>query len=77
MTLSNRISRMRGADLIREGLVACRPNAGRALLSGPGRERSVIARWEQGAVMPGFKNLLDAIEACGFELPLDARASPH
>jgi transcriptional regulator with XRE-family HTH domain len=35
-----------------------------------GRERSVIARWEQGAVMPGFDNLLEAIEACGFELPL-------
>ncbi len=36
-----------------------------------GRERSVIARWEQGAVMPGFDNLLEAVEACGFELPLE------
>ncbi len=35
-----------------------------------GKDRTVIARWEQGAVMPGFDNMLEAIEACGFELPL-------
>ena len=33
-------------------------------------ERSVIARWEQGAVSPGFDNMVEVIEACGFELPL-------
>ncbi len=33
-------------------------------------QRSVIARWEQGAVVPGFDNMLEVIEACGFELPL-------
>ena len=35
-----------------------------------GRERSVIARWEQGAISPGVDNLLEVIQACGFELPL-------
>jgi transcriptional regulator with XRE-family HTH domain len=61
---------MRGAQLIREA----RLRAGltqEELAERTGRERSVIARWEQGAVMPGFDNLLEAIEACGFELPLE------
>lgn len=35
-----------------------------------GRERSVIARWEQGAVSPSIDNLLDVVHACGFDLPL-------
>jgi transcriptional regulator with XRE-family HTH domain len=35
-----------------------------------GRERSVIARWEQGAVSPSIDNLLDVVQACGFDLPL-------
>src|SRR5690349_14220288 len=60
---------MRGAQLIREA----RLRAGLTqdeLAERTGRERSVIARWEQGAVMPGFDNLLEAVEACGLELPL-------
>ncbi|MGI9110828.1 MAG: helix-turn-helix transcriptional regulator [Gaiellaceae bacterium] len=36
-----------------------------------GRERSVIARWEQGAVAPSLEALLAVIEACGFDLPLE------
>jgi transcriptional regulator with XRE-family HTH domain len=36
-----------------------------------GRERSVIARWEQGAVSPSVDTLLALVEACGFELPLE------
>ncbi len=35
-----------------------------------GRERSVIARWEQGAVSPSVDNLLAIVEACGYDLPL-------
>jgi len=35
-----------------------------------GTQRSVIARWEQGAVSPSFDSILEVIEACGFELPL-------
>ena len=30
----------------------------------------MIARWEQGAISPGVDNLLEVIQACGFELPL-------
>jgi transcriptional regulator with XRE-family HTH domain len=60
---------MRAADLIREA----RLRAGLTqyeLAERSGRERSVIARWEQGAVSPSFDNLLEVIEACGFDLPL-------
>jgi transcriptional regulator with XRE-family HTH domain len=60
---------MRAADLIREA----RLRAGLTqyqLADRSGRERSVIARWEQGAVSPSFDNLLEVIEACGFDLPL-------
>jgi len=63
------IARMRGADLIREA----RLRAGLTqdeLSRRTGVQRSVIARWEQGAVQPGFDNMLDVIEACGFDLPL-------
>ncbi len=60
---------MRGADLIREA----RLRAGLTqaeLAKRTRRERSVIARWEQGAVSPSFDNMLEVIEACGFEFPL-------
>lgn len=60
---------MRGADLIREArLRAGLTQAELSQLSGT--QRSVIARWEQGAVSPTFDNMLEVIEACGFELPL-------
>ena len=60
---------MRAAELIREA----RLRAGLTqyeLAQRSGRERSVIARWEQGAVSPSFDNLLELIWACGFDLPL-------
>jgi transcriptional regulator with XRE-family HTH domain len=60
---------VRGADLIREA----RLRAGltqQELAQRSGRERSVIARWEQGAVSPSVDNLLEVIQACGFDLPL-------
>lgn len=61
---------MRGGDLIREA----RLRAGLTqyeLAKRSGRERSVIARWEQGAVSPSVDNFLEVIRACGFELPLE------
>jgi transcriptional regulator with XRE-family HTH domain len=61
---------VRGGDLIREA----RLRAGLTqyeLAERSGRERSVIARWEQGAVSPSVDNLLEVIQACGFELPLE------
>ena len=61
---------MRGADLIREARL--RAGLTQAELSArTGTQRSVIARWEQGAVSPTVDNLLDVIRACGFELPLE------
>ena len=36
-----------------------------------GRDRSVIARWEQGAVAPSVETLVELVRACGFDLPLE------
>ena len=61
---------MQSADLIREA----RLRAGlsqQELAQRSGRDRSVIARWEQGAVAPSIDSLLDVIRACGFDLPLE------
>jgi transcriptional regulator with XRE-family HTH domain len=58
-----------GGPLIREA----RLRAGltqQELAERTGRERSVIARWEQGAVAPSIDNLLAVVHACGFDLPL-------
>ena len=60
---------MRGGQLIREA----RLRAGLTqteLAERTGRERSVIARWEQAAVSPSVDNLLAIVEACGYDLPL-------
>ena len=61
---------MRSAALIREA----RLRAGLTqyeLAERSGRERSVIARWEQGTVTPSLESLLELIRACGFDLPLE------
>jgi transcriptional regulator with XRE-family HTH domain len=61
---------MRSADLIREA----RLRAGLSqheLAARSGRERSVIARWEQGVVSPSLEAVLEVIRVCGFELPLE------
>jgi hypothetical protein len=58
------------ADLIREA----RLRAGLTqyeLAERTGRERSVIARWEQGAVAPSIETLVELVRACGFDLPLE------
>src|SRR5438093_119902 len=36
-----------------------------------GRDRSVIARWEQGVVAPSVETLVDLVRACGFDIPLE------
>jgi len=36
-----------------------------------GRKRSVIARWERGAIEPSLETFLEIIGVCGFELPLE------
>jgi transcriptional regulator with XRE-family HTH domain len=59
---------VRGGELIREA----RMRAGLTqaeLSSRTGRERSVIARWEQGVISPPIESLLACLHACGFDLP--------
>ena len=61
---------MRSADLIREA----RLRAGLTqyeLAERSGRDRSVIARWEQGGVAPSVETLVELVRACGFDLPLE------
>lgn len=69
MIPGRRLRHMRSADLIREARL--RAGLTQAELSGlTGTPRAALSRWEQGLVSPGFENLLNVIEACGFELPL-------
>jgi transcriptional regulator with XRE-family HTH domain len=59
---------LRGGELIREA----RTRAGLTqseLSERTGRERSVIARWEQGLISPPVESLLACLQACGFDLP--------
>ncbi len=61
---------MRSASLIREA----RLRAGLTqaeLAERTGRDRSVIARWEQAVVAPSLETLLELVRACGFDLPLE------
>jgi transcriptional regulator with XRE-family HTH domain len=58
-----------GAALIREARLRARMTQ-TELAEKTGRDRSVIARWEQGGVSPTIDNLLAVIHACGFDLPL-------
>jgi transcriptional regulator with XRE-family HTH domain len=61
---------MRSAALIREA----RLRAGLTqaeLAERTGRDRSVIARWEQAVVAPSVETLMELVRACGFDLPLE------
>jgi transcriptional regulator with XRE-family HTH domain len=58
---------MLSADLIREARLRAgltQAELGRRV----GRPQSSIARWERGAVTPGFETLRELIRACGLEL---------
>jgi transcriptional regulator with XRE-family HTH domain len=60
---------MRGGELIREA----RTRAGLTqteLSERTRRDRSVIARWEQGLISPPVESLLACVHACGYDLPL-------
>src|SRR6266545_857843 len=68
--LTHRMGSMRSGDLIREA----RLRAGLTqyeLAERCGRDRSVIARWEQGTVAPSIETLVELVRACGFDLPLE------
>jgi len=61
---------VRSGDLIREA----RLRAGLTqyeLGERTGRDRAVIARWEQGVVTPNVETLVELVRACGFDLPLE------
>jgi transcriptional regulator with XRE-family HTH domain len=36
-----------------------------------GKDRTVIARWEQGLVAPSLDTLVELLRSCGFDLPLE------
>jgi transcriptional regulator with XRE-family HTH domain len=60
---------MRGGELIREA--RSRAGLSQAELSQrTSRDRSVIARWEQGLISPPLESLLHCVQACGYDLPL-------
>lgn len=64
------LTHMRSAALIREA----RLRAGLTqteLAERTGRDRSVIARWEQAVVAPSVETLVELVRACGFDLPLE------
>jgi transcriptional regulator with XRE-family HTH domain len=64
-----RLARVRSAALIREARL--RAGLTQAELAGrTGRDRSVIARWEKGAVAPSVETLVELVRACGYDLPL-------
>jgi transcriptional regulator with XRE-family HTH domain len=66
----SKLGGMRSADLIREA----RLRAGLTqyeLAERSGRDRSVIARWEQGSVAPSVETLVELVRACGFDVPLE------
>jgi transcriptional regulator with XRE-family HTH domain len=65
-----RTDTVRSAALIREA----RLRAGlsqQELAAKSGKDRSVIARWEQGLVAPSIDTLVELVRACGFDLPLE------
>jgi transcriptional regulator with XRE-family HTH domain len=36
-----------------------------------GKDRTVIARWEQGVVAPSIDTLVELLRSCGFDIPLE------
>jgi transcriptional regulator with XRE-family HTH domain len=59
---------MRGGELIREARTRAGLTQGE-LSERTGRDRSVIARWEQGLVSPPVESLVACLHACGFDVP--------
>jgi transcriptional regulator with XRE-family HTH domain len=60
---------MRGGELIREARTRAGLNQA-DLAERTGRDRSVIARWEQGLISPPVDSLLACVQACGVDIPL-------
>ena len=65
-----RTNTVRSAALIREA----RLRAGlsqQELAAKSGKDRTVIARWEQGVVAPSIDTLVELLRSCGFDIPLE------
>lgn len=65
-----RADTVRSAALIREA----RLRAGlsqQELAAKSGKDRTVIARWEQGVVSPSLDTLVELLRSCGFDIPLE------
>ena len=61
---------MRSAALIREARL--RAGLSQQELAGvSGKDRTVIARWEQGVVAPSIDTLVELLRSCGFDIPLE------
>jgi transcriptional regulator with XRE-family HTH domain len=61
---------VRSAALIREARL--RAGLSQAQMAErSGKERTVIARWEQGAVAPSVDTLVELVRSCGFDIPLE------
>jgi transcriptional regulator with XRE-family HTH domain len=61
---------VRSAALLREA----RLRAGlsqQELSETSGKDRTVIARYEQGVVAPSIDTLIDLLRSCGFDIPLE------
>jgi transcriptional regulator with XRE-family HTH domain len=61
---------IRSAALIREA----RLRAGlsqQELAAKSGKDRTVIARWEQGVVAPSIDSLVELLRSCGYDIPLE------
>src|SRR6266536_3208992 len=65
-----RADTVRSAALLREA----RLRAGlsqQELAEQSGKDRTVIARYEQGVVAPSIDTLVELLRACGFDVPLE------
>jgi len=61
---------VRSAALLREA----RLRAGlsqQELAAQSGKDRTVIARYEQGVVAPSIDTLVEILRSCGFDIPLE------
>lgn len=65
-----RADTVRSAALLREA----RLRAGlsqQELATKSGKDRTVIARWEQGVVAPSIDTLVELLRSCGYDIPLE------
>jgi transcriptional regulator with XRE-family HTH domain len=61
---------VRSAALIREARLRARLSQ-QELAAKSGKDRTVIARWEQGVVAPSIDTLVELLRSCGYDIPLE------